>query len=113
MNRFPFAPGPGFHHGPGAFGWLLFAVMAAFLVVAVIALLRLWRRPPGMGSGPRPWPRPGGPWGVDPALTELRVRYARGEITWEDFAERAARLGHPVPPGPGAPPGPPPAPPDA
>lgn len=111
MTRFPFGPGPGpgFHHGPGVFGWLFFAAAVAFLVVAVVALLRLWRRPPGPWPGP--WSRPGGgPWAFDPAVHELRLRYARGEISGEEFTERAAHLGHPVP-GPGARPGPPPGPP--
>ena len=69
-----------FVHGPGVFGWLVFALFLALMVVAIVALLRSWR---GLGAlrpfaaGPQ---RPSH--GVDPALNELRVRYARGDIDW-------------------------------
>ena len=90
-----------FVHGPGVFGWLVFALFLALMVVAIVALLRSWR---GLGAlrpfaaGPQ---RPSH--GVDPALNELRVRYARGDIDWNEYAHRAINLGFPVaPPGPHA-----------
>jgi uncharacterized membrane protein len=107
--------GPGFHHGPGVFGWLFMAVLLALLVVAVMAVVRAWRHPQGFGG---PWrggppPRQHGP-PMDPALFELRMRYARGDIAAEEYWRRAADLGYPQPggvppsagpaPGAGAPP---------
>lgn len=108
--------GPGdFHDGPGVLGWLLMAALVALVVLGIIALVRLWGGPGwrsgvGQGSAPPQGP-PTGP-SADPALHELRVRYARGDITWDEYALRAAHLGYPVPPGPsagGGSPAPPPA----
>ncbi len=100
-----FRYGPvGLHHGPGVFGWLSLAIVAALLILGVVALVRLWGTPRGRGlafpGGPQPPP-------VDPAITELRIRYARGEITWEEYVQRSHNLGVPFPPGPGtlSPPG--------
>jgi uncharacterized membrane protein len=102
-NGFGNGFGGGFHHP--VLAWLLVALFAALLVgllvVGIILVVRMSRNPrwrparPAMGAGPGP---------VDPAFTELRIRYARGEITWDDYAQRAGALGFPVPPatGPGA-----------
>ena len=104
--------GPGFYgpnHGFGhpvavwVFGGIFLALLAALVVVAIVYLVRLSRRPthpagPAAGAGV-----PGAP---DPALTELRVRYARGEVDWDEYAQRAAALGFAVAPAPG-PAGPP------
>jgi len=90
----------GFHHH-GAFHLVLLAILVVLLVAGVIALVRRWRpspahlddttwRPP-MAS----WPAPTAP--GDPALGELRLRYARGELSWEEYRQRAANLGYPVP----------------
>ena len=70
----------GFHHGPGVFGWLFLAFLIVAVVIGVIG------------------PPPAGPW-TDPALTELRTRYARGDISFDEYVERAGRLGFPIPPG--------------
>jgi len=92
-----FRYGPGnFHHGPSVLGWLLLAFVAALLILGIIAVVSLWTNPrwrsapfhPGMSPGPL----------IDPALTELRVRYARGDITWDEYVLRASNLGYP--PGP-------------
>jgi uncharacterized membrane protein len=106
-----------FHYGLGrfhhpVFSVLVLAFLAALVVLAVIAVVRIWRNP---HAHPFASPR-GAPVGapMDPALAELRLRYARGDITWEDFAQRAARLGYPFPGATGPtdpdPIGPPPAP---
>ena len=90
--------GYGLHHGPRVFALLLLVLVIAALVVGVVALVRMRRLPaPRLqaGSWPTQVPR------VDPALTELRLRYARGELSWEDYAQRAANLGFSVNPGPG------------
>jgi len=99
------------HRGPGLFAWLFFVVLLALLIVAVIRLVegnrrhryRRWAGPRG-AAGPR-----GSTGGrADPALRELRVRYARGEVPREEYLERARDLGAwdppqppPAPPGPG------------
>jgi len=90
-----FRYGPaGFHHP--VFAALLLALLAALVVLGVIAVVRIWRHPPGR---PAPFQRgtPQGP-PVDPALTELRVRYARGDLDWDEYAQRARNLGYPLPP---------------
>lgn len=91
----------GVHHGPGPIGWLFLALLLALVVLAVLAVVRLWRAGGGANTHHRPPPGPA----VDPALTELRIRYARGDISWDEYARRAAHLGLPVTwgPPPGAP----------
>ena len=108
-----------FHHGLGIFAWLFFALLVVAVVVGVIALFRRpWAYHPNRVP-PSSWSYEGYGQRNDPALAELRVRYARGEITWDDYVQRARNLGYPVAPpsGPDAGPGPwvgpsqPPAPP--
>lgn len=83
---------------------LLFVVAIG---VAIWAVLRFTSRPAavvGAPAGPQPVPlRP------DPAVDELRIRYARGEVTREEFLTRVGDLGAdpgvgddaPQPPEPG------------
>jgi uncharacterized membrane protein len=81
-------------------GWLFLALMATLVVLAVVALIRGWS---GLGRiGPVPYQGPAP--GFDPALAELRVRYARGEIGWDEYAQRGTHLGFPISPsgGPGS-----------
>ena len=92
--------GYGFHHGPHILALLLLLLVVATLVVGILALLRVRQVPAPRG--------PTGTWpaqvpGPDPALTELRLRYARGELSWEESAQRAANLGFSVNPGSGPP----------
>lgn len=106
---------PGFHQGPGPFAWVFLALLVALLVLGVVALVRYWSAPrhpvPGRFAGSlHPGPHMGQM--ADPALTELRMRYARGEITPEEYGQRAADLGYPVLPGRPPTPPPPGAPPD-
>jgi uncharacterized membrane protein len=100
---------------------IIVVVIAALVALAVIALLRMRRYPrgglapsaagvpPRTPSGPAPWA------GADPALSELRIRYARGDISGEEYWQRASLLGYPPPPGagPAVPPPPGPTPPPA
>jgi len=97
----------GFHHGPGPLAWVVLALFLAALVVGAVTLFRLWRHPPAWPARPVPAAGPP-PAPMDPALMELRVRYARGDLTWEEYAQRATNLGFPP-----APPVPPPAAPPA
>jgi uncharacterized membrane protein len=106
---FRYGPG-GLHHSPGVFGWLLLALLLALLVLGVVALVRFLARPGSRMSGAGPVGTPAAP--IDPAFAELRMRYARGEVSWEEFAERARNLGYPLAlggPPPATPPSTPPA----
>jgi len=86
-------------HHP-VFGILFLIVVAALVAVGVVLLVRTWRNPPG-----RPMPSHFGATAgppADPALNELRMRYARGDITWDEYSQRARHLGYPVPPDAGS-----------
>ena len=87
------------HHGPGVWGLLFMILVLVAMVAGVVVLVRLWQQSRRPGSQPG---APGGPW-VDPALAELRMRYARGDIGWDEFSQRLAGLGYPHPAGWGAP----------
>jgi hypothetical protein len=92
-------------------GWLLFVLLLAAVVGLVVwAALRLGGR-----RGQAAFRGPGGPWppewsrpGPDAALQAVRLRYAQGEITREDYLRLVADLGGQVPGPPGAPAAPPP-----
>jgi hypothetical protein len=106
--------GHGFHHH-GAFHWLLLVVLIALVVAGGVALIRSSRSRGHHGASHQPdesWPPPSTM--VGPALTELRLSYTRGELSWEEFAQRCAKLGYPFAAGPrpdGGPYPPPPPPP--
>lgn len=90
MYRF-MDPG-GFHHGPGVLGWLIFAALVALIAIGVALVVHRWR--PGSGSASTIARSSGDPSG-DSALAEVRLRYARGELTREQYFERLADLeGH-------------------
>ena len=90
--------GYGHHAHHPVFGVLLLILLVALLVLGIIALVRFWRTRPGYASPVAP----GSPQGqaVDPALAELRIRYARGEMTSDEYLQRASHLGYQRPPGP-------------
>jgi putative membrane protein len=99
----------GFHGGDTWQRWLFVLLIVVALVAGAILLARMWMaRPPVGRTGPPPPP--------NPALTELDLRYARGEVTREEYLQRRADLlGHiappPGPPGASGPPAAPGAPP--
>lgn len=76
-------------------GGLLWVILIAAIVTAAVVIgIRLVRRagpgiPPAGPTGARP---------LDPAAAELRLRYARGEVSREEYLQRAADLGVPVAP---------------
>jgi putative membrane protein len=83
----------------------LFALLIVVaVVIGVVLLTRMWllsRPPTGRPASPAAPPQ-------SPALTELDVRYARGEITREEYLQRRSDLlGHfgppPTPPPPSQP----------
>ena len=115
-GRGPFGPfGPPRFERHGGWEWLhaLFGLLfvAAIVALIVFLLLRVFDRnqPKPVASGPiYPPPRSPAP-GFDPALAELRLRYARGEVSRDDFLRISTDLGAPPPaPPPPAPVAPPP-----
>ena len=95
----------GHHAHHPVIGILLLVLLVAVLVLAIIALVRFWKTHPGHASSTPPgWLHGHGH--ADPALTELRMRFARGEITSDEYRQRASHLGYQVPAGenPGGPP---------
>jgi putative membrane protein len=94
----PFGPRRLGHHG----GWewlhalLGLVVVAAIVALIVFLLLRLFERnqakPVATGPIYPPPPRPAGA-PIDPALAELRLRYARGEVSRDDFLPPGRRGG--------------------
>ena len=97
MRYFP-PDGPNaWHHGlPWLFGGLIPLVLFAALIgVAIWAVLRLSHRP----QAGAPMPIHGALAGRgDPALDALRGRYAKGEISREEFFQTSSDLGAPTPP---------------
>jgi uncharacterized membrane protein len=104
--------GTGF--GMGVFGlfWLVSAVLSVVLIVVLIMLaVRYLNRtnPPAQGQWPgQVVPPPATPVRPEP-LEILRERFARGEITLDEFETAKRALGYPSspqppPPGPGSPP---------
>ncbi len=87
-----------FGHGQGwwLFGVLLqLAIMAGVVVLAVLVVQRVMD-----GAGGRATATDVGPEATrtvqDEALAELRLRYARGEISRDEYLQAAADLGSPV-----------------
>jgi len=97
------------HHDFGGYNHPLLRLVILMLIVAGIAALtaflitRFSKRhappPPPMGRHPMAGP--------DPALEHARVRYARGEMSREEYLQVVSDLtGAPAPPGNVSPPGP-------
>jgi uncharacterized membrane protein len=78
--------GPFIGFGPfeGLFGLLILGLIAAGVVVLIINLARSSRTQPVAAYGLQP--------PTDPALEAVRMRYARGEISREEYAAVAADL---------------------
>lgn len=70
----------------GLWGWVGYVVMVVFWTLVIFALV-LWIKPwleqKGMWSGPRE---------QESALEILKKRYARGEISKEEFEEKRKEL---------------------
>jgi len=90
--------GPAYHHGgPSSLAWAIFALqlllllgLAALLVSALAGpRLRPWARPL-----PGPSPPPSGPTpGRHDPLEVVRMRYARGELSRDDYLQANRDLG--------------------
>lgn len=90
----------GFGIAHAVFPWLFLLLFAALVAVAILALVRFWKMSGRSQAGglrpPDEVPR------TDPALQELRARYAQGTIDREEFLQKSADLGEarPAPPPP-------------
>jgi uncharacterized membrane protein len=69
--------------------WIAWFLFMAFLALLALGVALLWRR----GSGPKVDAGSG-----DEALDAIRLRYARGELTREEFLQLNKDLGGPEPP---------------
>jgi len=72
-----------------AIRWIAWFLFMAFLALLALGVALLWRR----GGGPNVERGDG-----DEALNEIRLRYARGEVTREEFLRVNKDLGGPEPP---------------
>jgi uncharacterized membrane protein len=92
------------HHGSHPLAWVLFALLLVLLLLVIanlVATLQRKRRGPWPGGpGPGPWQHRGmGPaFGGGAPEEVLRLRYARGEISREEFLQASADLAGPGPP---------------
>ena len=82
-RRFPVRPDGGFRHDDLEWlhGLYTLLIVVALLVGAILLLRLLLQRP----RPPRDWPR-------HPAIDELDLRYARGELERADYLQRRADL---------------------
>jgi|SRR3954463_3805778 uncharacterized membrane protein len=94
-HRPGFFPGPAFqeHHGPGStLGWVIFALQLLMLAGLAVLIARAFMGPRFRGKG-RPGHGPGDPFEI------ARIRYARGEVSREQYLEIVGDLGGAVSPG--------------
>jgi len=89
--------------GPHWLGWLVGLLVLGAIITTVVLVARSSRR---QAVTPQPWS--GGPWPAhwqggwqSPGLHELDIRYARGEISREEYLQRRADIAS----QPGTPPG--------
>ena len=73
-----------------ALRWIALFLFLAFLALLAIGVAVLWRRGSSTPSGVDP--------GSDQALAALRLRYAKGEITRDEFLQTSQDLGSTEPP---------------
>jgi uncharacterized membrane protein len=103
FGRGEFVPMQLGHHGGAEWHWLVPLLFLIALTAMFAWMVLQARRRPAAAV-------PGGTPAVDPALEELRLRYARGEVSREDFVAAEADLRGPAPaPSPPEPPAAPPA----
>jgi hypothetical protein len=91
---FPGPAGLDHHGGPSTLAWVIFVLELLMLAALAVLIARsfMWRpRPAGPGPG-RGFRRHGPPPPADP-LEAVRYRYARGEITREQYLQVTRDLG--------------------
>ena len=85
-----FGPFTGHHGGPPALAWAIFALQLLMLAALAVLLVRAFTfRPRPAGPPPRRFRRHGPP---DP-LTAVRMRYASGDISRDEYLEKTRDLG--------------------
>ena len=80
------------NHAGHLLGWLIPLVIIVALAVLTVWAVRRMSAPPASAA---PTPAPGTPQS-DPAVESARIRYARGEISREEFLRVVEDLGAPV-----------------
>lgn len=91
-------PGPyvDYHHG-GGHPWYGFVMCVLLLALVALAAFSAWRlthpATAALSAAAPPAAKP-----ADPALGELRLRYARGEVTRDEYLQRLTDLGGVAPP---------------
>lgn len=70
-------------------------LLLGLLVFALMTAIRVWRRGDGPSSDVPFLQKPS--IHTDPAVAELRARFARGEIGDDEYGRQASLLGHPPP----------------
>jgi putative membrane protein len=93
--RGPFLPGHGGYEGAFILGTVLRFVALVLIIAAIVYLVRAF-----LQSRQRAWTPPGP--SRSPALDELDMRYARGEVTRDEYFARRADLMGAAPPAPPA-----------
>ncbi|MGH8872401.1 MAG: hypothetical protein ACRDWS_10530, partial [Acidimicrobiia bacterium] len=83
------ATDPGIWGRGVALRWIALFLFVAFLALIALGVALLWRR--GVGSSGGASGRP------DEAIGIIRMRYARGELTREEFLQASHDLGGPQP----------------
>jgi hypothetical protein len=105
----PFMPARGFEgHGGGGstLEWVIFALQLLMLAALAVLLIRAFTRRGPRFAGPPPWVRsrhagPGaqGQQGPHDPVEHLRMRYARGEISRDEYLQATSDLGGDAPTG--------------
>lgn len=91
-SRGPFLSGRGYHEGAFILGTVLRFVALVLIIAAIVYLVRAF-----LLTRQRSWAPPGP--SRSPGLDELDMRYARGEVTRDEYLARRADLMGTTPPG--------------
>lgn len=78
----------GHHGGPGALGWVIFALQLLMLVALAVLLIRAFASP---GPAQRQFMMHRR--GLRDPLAHVRMRYARGDISREEYLQTTRDLG--------------------
>jgi len=85
-------------NGPGLFGLLLMIAFWAAIALVILVVVRNWRHGPhhlhdhAYGYGPAVGTEPRSSTANDPAIELLKERFARGEVSEEEFTRRLTLL---------------------
>src|SRR4051794_31570135 len=91
-GRRGFAPMVDHHGGPGALAWVIFALELLMLAALAVLLMRAFAsRRPRFAGGLPPFKRHHV--GATDPLEHVRWRYARGELTRDEYLQATRDLG--------------------